>query len=643
MIDRKELPLVSLATLCAVLLLAPARATASGQDRPTGKVSERIAPAVQAFDLRQVRLLPGPFQHAMELDRQYLLTLEPDRLLHNFRVNAGLPSSAKPLSGWERPDCELRGHFTGHYLSACSLMYASTGDPVLKQRVETVVAGLAECQAKGTNGYLSAFPETFFDRLEAHGKVWAPYYTLHKILAGLRDVHRYCDNEQALAAERKLADWVTVRISRLSDRDMGLVLGTEHGGMNEVLADLYVVTGEEKYLKAAQRFTHAAVIRPAAQMQDDLNGLHANTQVPKFTGALRLYELTGSENLKTAAQFFWESVARERSYVTGGSSDREHFTPKQQLSEALTVRTAESCVAYNMLKLTRGLMCQEPRAEYGDYYERTLYNQILASQNPEDGMMCYFVPLKTGSRKVYSTPTGWCNCCTGTGIESHARYGESIYFYNDTSLYVNLFIASELNWKVKGFKLRQDTTFPEEGRIRLVFTCAQPVELNVNLRNPWWAPTNSIRITINGGQQAVSSAPGKWIQVKRTWKTGDTLDMTMPFTLRTEGFRDNPKRVAFMHGPVVLCAEVGTNSPVSIVTASKDLLVSGIRPLADKANTFRSLPGVLQVAAGSTNESVVLEPFYKMHGARPYAVYWDLKQPFDGASARSFARTAKVQ
>jgi hypothetical protein len=611
-----------------------------------GQTMEKVQPVIPlkawAFRLEDVRLLEGPFKRAMELDRAYLLSLDVDRLLHNFRVNAGLPSSAKPLGGWEEPNCELRGHCVGHYLSACAMMYAGTGDKRLKEKGNAVVSGLAECQAKIGSGYLSAYPEEFIDRVESLKRVWAPYYTLHKIYAGFLDMYVYCGNQQALQVCEKFADWVISRNASLSDEQMQKMLGTEHGGMNEVLANLYGLTGEEKYLKIAQRFNHMAVIGPASERQDKLTGLHANTQIPKFVGTARQYELTGQEWLKTASVFFWDTVVNERSYVIGGHSDGEGFSPKERLSEALGPNTTETCNTYNMLKLTRHLFCWEPRAEYADYYERALYNHILASQNPETGMMCYYVPLKSGSRKVYNDPLNSFWCCTGTGIENHAKYGDSIYFHSGTELWVNLFIASELNWKAKGLTLRQETKFPDKGSSRLIFTCEKPVQLNLLVRHPYWA-VSGFQISVNGQAIPDASSPGSYATLSRTWKSGDTVEVQMPFSLRTEGFKDNPRRIAFMNGPLVLCAEVkadegprsaGTQNYPAIVAESNRVL-SAMKPIADKPSYFTGLPQIfrvlsmaLEVGLGNTNGvAITLEPFYQMHGNRHYMVYWDVFTP----------------
>ncbi len=610
------------------------------------KVANKVPLKAFAFDLREVRLLDGPFQRAMELDKRYLLSLDVNRLLHAFRLNAGLPSSAAALGGWEKPDSEVRGHFVGHYLSACALMYASTGDARLRQRCDALVGGLAECQARLGDGYLSAFPTTFFDRLEQRKPVWVPYYTLHKILAGLLDAYVYCDNQQALEVAMRLGDWIIRRNARLSDVQVQNVLGTEHGGINEALANLYGLTGEERYLTIAQRLNHQALIGPFSRRSDVLTGLHANTQIPKFIGAARQYELTGQEPLKIAASFFWHTVAQERSYVIGGNSDFEAFSPKEKLSEALGPNTTETCNTYNMLKLTRHLFCWQPRTEYADFYERALYNHILASQNPENGMMCYYVPLRAGSAKTYSTPEDSFWCCTGTGVENHAKYGDSIYFHDaGETLYVNLFIASELHWKAKGLLLRQETGYPDEPSTRLRFECEQPVELAVHLRHPWWA-TAGFPIRLNGKAGKLMSRPGQYAVVSRRWQSGDTLEVSMPMPLHSEAFRDNPKRFALLRGPLVLCAEVpgqlrpgvALRKPFPAALATPEGAAAALKPVPGRPSVFRAPAGLLRVAAEQGAAEVVLSPFYQMHGGRRYVVYWDAYSPAEWAAAQSQAR-----
>lgn len=594
------------------------------------KVENKIPIKADAFDLRDVRLLDGPFKHAQELDHQYLLSLDPDRLLHNFRINAGLSSSAKPLGGWEEPNGELRGHSVGHYLSACVLMYASTGDLKLKEKADKIVAELAKCQDKigtrhtsgGQAGFLSAFPEEFFDRVETGKRVWAPWYTLHKIYAGLVDTYMYCDNQQALDAAIKFADWAKERTDKLSDEQMQRMLRTEHGGMNDVLAEIYAITGDQKYLKLSQRFNHKAVLDPLSRREDKLTGLHANTQFPKVIGAARQYELTGDGTFHTIATYFWNVVTKERSYVTGGNSDGEHFSPKEKLSKYLSPSTTETCNTYNMLKLTRHLFCWDPNAEYSDYYERGLYNHILVSQNPESGMMCYYVPLKTGSTKSFSTPNDSFWCCVGTGMENHAKYGDSIYFHNgDKDLYLNLFIASELNWKDKGVKIRQETKYPLEAATRLTFTCEKPVKINLNVRHPYWAVTG-IQVGVNGTKEPVTSKPGSYFVLSREWKNGDTVDITMPMTLRIEGFRDDPRRIAIMYGPLVLCAPLDSGREFPALVGEEEQILSSIKPVEGKPLTFTGPPTVFRSVGAAADTAFTLVPFYQVYN-KPYIVYWD--------------------
>ncbi|HZO89461.1 MAG TPA: beta-L-arabinofuranosidase domain-containing protein [Chthonomonadaceae bacterium] len=605
-----------------------AATVAAGQAACSDMV-EKVKPVIpikaQPFSLRDVRLLDGPFKHAQELDRRYLLSLDPERLLHNFRVNAGLPSSARPLGGWEAPDCELRGHFVGHYLSACARMYASTGDAKLKKNAEYVVAELAKCQQALGSGYLSAFPETFLDRVEARQRVWAPWYTLHKILAGLLDVYLYCGDKQALEVAERFAQWAKRRTDRLSDEQMQAMLGTEHGGMNEALANLYALTGKQDYLALAQRFNHHAVLDPLARGEDHLTGLHANTQIPKVIGAAREYELTGDPAMHAIADFFWNVVTKERSYVIGGHSDGESFSPKEHLSQYLSAHTTETCNTYNMLKLTRHLFLWDPKAEYADYYERALYNHILASQNPKDGMMCYYVPLRSGSHKVFSTPDDSFWCCTGTGVENHAQYGDSLYFHDDTSLYVNLFIASELTWKEKGVLLRQETRFPEEETTRLVFTCEKPVEMALRIRHPFWAGSG-FRVRVNGTPEAVESAPGSYAVIARHWRSGDTVEVSLPMSLRTEAFRDNPHRLAFLYGPIVLCGEVDAKRPAPAIVSDNGRILADLKPEAGTPLRFTGSPRLFHVPGASEGQPMLLGPFYRM-ADKSYAVYFDVLTP----------------
>ena len=605
---------------------------------PTATGAPKVPLKASPFELSQVRLLDGPFREAMLRDRDYLLSLDPDRLLHSFRVTAGLPSSATPYGGWEKPDCEVRGHSVGHYLTACARMYASTGDARLKARADTLVAAFAKCQealpARGAHaGYLSAFPESFIDRVEAHPPVWAPWYTLHKIMAGLLDAYQECGNAQALEVALRMADWIKYRIDHIPPEQMQRSLDTEFGGMNEVLANLYGVSGNPEHLRLARAFDHKFVFDPLARGEDRLNGLHANTQIPKMIGAAREYEVTGESRYRDIATVFWQRVALARSYVIGGHSDGEHFFPIEQFSRHLSPDTAETCNTYNMLKLSRHLFSWAPSATVMDFYERALYNHILASQDPVKGMFVYLMSLKPGHFKVYSTPEDSFWCCVGTGMENHATYGNSIYFHSADSLFVNLFIPSELSWREKGLTVRQETKFPEQETSRLTFHCAKPVELAVEIRHPAWAGAG-MTVSVNGKKQAVQSAPGSYLALRREWKEGDRVEIRCPMSLRTEAMPDNPNIVALLYGPIVLAGELGTEgmgSPYALsqtdlnhvpspeapvfITGTSDLL-RHVKPVSGKPLSF-------QTRGIGRPKDVSLIPFYRMHHQR-YSVYWQV-------------------
>jgi DUF1680 family protein len=641
-------------------LLAVVQTTASGSP-PAGQsvlknTSNKIPSKASSFELRDVRLLEGPFRDAMLRDQQYLLGLDQDRLLHNFRVTAGLPSSAKPLGGWEAPDVELRGHSVGHYLSALALMYASTGDARFKARADAIVVELGKVQqampSRGFHpGYLSAFPEEFIDRVENRQRVWAPYYTLHKIMAGLLDVYGLCGNQQALDILAKMADWVRFRTDRLSEDQQQRMLETEHGGMNEVLANLYGVTGNPDHLRLARAFDHKALFDPLARGEDPLNGKHGNTQFPKIIGALREYELTGEKRYYDIATFFWERVALHRSFVIGGNTDDESFFPVEEFSKHLGASTSETCNTYNMLKLTRQLFRLEPSARLMEFYERGLFNHILASQDPTTGMMCYYVPLKPGAFKTYSTPNDSFWCCVGTGMENHAKYADTIYFHDSEALYLNLFIASELNWSQKGLVVRQETQFPEEDTTRLTFKAARPVRLALKVRYPFWA-RSGMTLTVNGRKEAVAAKPGSYATVEREWRTGDLVQVRVPMSLRLEAMPDDPRMVALLYGPIVLAGDLGKEDLASInrygpsapplgrvrtpeipaFIGDPNDVVAKVKPVSGAPLTFRT-------SGLAEPRDVTLIPFYRAYDQR-YTVYWNV-YPAAEWKAKRAERTAE--
>lgn len=601
-----------------------------------GDVTPVVGLQAQPFPLSQVRLLDSPFRDAMLRDQNYLLSLDCDRLLRNFRVNASLPTDVSPYDGWEAPNCELRGHCVGHYLSACSLMFASTGDARFKGRVDKIVAGFAECQnalAKNGShaGYLSAFPESFIDRVENQQPVWAPWYTLHKIMAGLLDANQLCGNAQALEVLTNMANWVNFRVDSLPEEKMQASLDAEFGGMNEVLANLYGVTGNADYLKTAEAFNQKKIFDPLAGRQDKLNGLHANTQIPKMIGAARQYELTGDERDADIAKFFWQEVALHRSYVIGGDSDGEHFFPTNNFARHLSVETAETCNTYNMLKLTRHIFEWQPDAVAMDFYERALYNDILASQDPDTGMFTYFMSLKPGHFKTYSKPDISFWCCVGTGMENHAKYGDTIYFHGDNSLFINLFIPSELSWPEKNLVVRQDTKFPESDTTLLNFQTPTPAQLTLKIRWPAWAEKISLRV--NGKRQKISGVSGSYVSINREWQNGDRVEIQLPMELHTEPLPGTSNIVAVLYGPIVLAGNLGTNGmpnpyagdqldfakipdpKVPIFVGDLKTFLKKVKPIGD--------PLVFQTKNLGQPYDVTLVPFYKVSHER-YSVYWNV-------------------
>jgi DUF1680 family protein len=513
-------------------------------------VSSQAAP----FPIKNVRLQPSAFSAAAEANRKYLKTLPPDRLLHTFRLTAGLPSSAEPLGGWEKPDCELRGHFAGgHYLSACALAYASSGDEELKRTGNLMVAELAKCQAQHKNGYLSAFPVEWFDRLREGVNVWAPFYTMHKIMAGHLDMYTLTGNEQALDTVEKMARWVHGWVDPFSDEQMQRVLQEEYGGMGEVLANLYGVTGRQPYLALAQRFDKKVFFDPLAAHRDELKGLHANTHIPQVIAAARLYEVTGNKRYWNIADYFWNEVTSERTYCTGGTSNFEHWkTDPGVLSTQLSGDTAEDCCEYNMMKLTRHLFAWSPRAQYMDYYERLLFNHRLGTIDPETGTTVYFLPVGSGYSKIYAKPFDSFWCCSGTGAEEFAKLTNSIYFHDDSSIFVNLYIASDLSWPEKSIRLSQQTSFPEEQGTTLTVSAAKPVDVDLKLRIPYWAKNGSVKV--NGRVVPAFADPGSYLVLRGPWKNGDRIELSLPMQLHAAPMPDQASTQAAMYGPLVLAA-----------------------------------------------------------------------------------------
>lgn len=615
---KKRFWLAALMGLC----LTDAFAQYPGQSEACMKVPVQVSLKALSFDYADVRLLDGPFKRAMEVNQRWLKEADVERFMHNYRVTAGLKTNAETFGGWEDLDVELRGHSLGHLLTSLSEMYASTGDELYKQKCNAFVEALAECQqALDADGYLSAFPEHLIDRAIEGKSVWAPWYTLHKIYAGLLDAYLLCDNRQAYDVVSKMCDWAYGKLKSLSDADLQRMLQCEFGGMSEFFYNMYAVSGNRQHKELGDKFYHKVILDPLLAGEDKLGGTHANTQIPKAVGEARGYEVTGEQRHHDIAEFFWHTVLKNHTYVTGGNSDSEYFGQPGKLSERLGENTTETCNTYNMLKLTRHLFTWDALPGYADYYERALYNHILSSQNPETGGVTYFHTLHPGSAKDFNMPFIAHTCCVGTGYENHSKYGEAIYYRtsDDKGLYVNLFIASELDWKKKGIKLRQETSFPEEASTRLTVSAETPVDLTLHLRYPVWA-VDGVKVKVNGKKVAVRTKPSSYISLKRTWKEGDIIEMEMPMRLHTEFMPDNPSKGAILYGPIVLAAELGADDiddtfgvPVFVNPDKKS--EKWIKPVEGKQMTFRT-KGV------GRPEEALLSPLYKIYNQR-YAAYFD--------------------
>ncbi len=604
-----------------------------------GAATGDAAPALAAlpFDLSRVRLLPGPFLDALNVNRRFLMGLDPDRLLHMFRVTAGLPSTAEPLGGWEAPENELRGHYTGHYLSACALMSASLGDAEVKSRGDLMVAELARCQHALGNGYLSAFPEEFFDRLRAGRGVWAPFYTLHKIMAGLLDMHTLAGNAQALDVLQGMARWTAGWVQPLGDDAMARVLEREFGGMNEVLYNLSAVTGSDWYRDVAHRFDHERIFGPLAVGRDELKGLHVNTTIPKIIGAARRYELTGEPRYRDVAEYFWREVSTRRAYCTGGTSNGESWnTEPGVLAAELSSETQECCTSYNMLKLTRHVFGWTADPAAADYYERLLWNGVLGTQHPADGEKLYYVPLASGYWKLFGTPLHDFWCCTGTGSESASKFGDSIYFHDDDGVWVNQFIASEVDWVEKGVRIVQDTRFPAAAGTSLVVHAGRPTHFALRVRVPSW--TRGASAALNGRTLDGFAAPGGYFVVDRTWRDGDRLEVALPMALHVHAMPDDPTSQAVMYGPLVLVGKLGTDgiTPQNLrAEPTKPRMVPeftyqpppapALRARSDDPSTWiQRVSGVdqpLEFRTTGQERDVALVPFHTLFDER-YAVYW---------------------
>ena len=610
----------------AAVAVAP---RSSFADLRSTKIRELHLP-LQPAPMASVRLLPGEFKAQAEINQRYLDSLDADRLLHTFRLTAGLTSNAKPLGGWELPDCELRGHFAGgHYLSACAQAFASSDNTILRDRASHMVSALAACQKANGNGYLSAYPSALFERLARGQQVWAPFYTLHKILAGLLDMYVHTDNEEALAVAEGISGWTQTYFDSISDDQRQRMLRVEYGGMNESLANLYALTGRERHLATARLFEQPSFLDPLAGRRDELEGLHANTHIPKIIGAARTYEVTGDTRYRDIAAYFLEEVLTARSYAIGNTSEGEHWrTPPGKLGGTLTLTNAECCVAYNLMKLERHLFAWTGDARWMDAYESSLFNCRLGTQNA-DGLKQYFFPLASGYWRAFNSPEDSFWCCTGTGAEDFAKFNDSIYSFGHDGIFVNQFIASTVDWKEGGLSLRQETTFPTEQGTKLTVTAAPPQERTVYLRIPSWTAEGG-RVTINDRALEAFAEPGSYLALRRTWRAGDRIALTLPMQLATEPLPGAPQTQAALYGPLVLAADLGAgpvDGPKKIIhgrgTEPKDAGPAAANPKAASANWIEpvSQSDLRFRSVGAASLEVI--PMYRIKDQR-YAVYWDV-------------------
>ena len=600
-------------------------------------IQNAVSDEARPLPLTAVRVTGGPLKRAQDLNAEYLLKLEPDRMMAFYRKRAGLEPKAQGYTGWDGDGRNLTGHIAGHYLSGVSLMFAATGDARFKERADYIVKEMKEVQDKNGDGYLGAveglrekFAEvakgniksTFFDL----NGLWSPWYTLHKTYAGLRDAYRFTGNQTALELEIKFAAWAETIMAQLNPEQTQQMLNTEFGGMNEVLADLYADTGDKRWLNLSHRFDHHAFLDPLKRREDKLAGQHGNTQVPKMLGVLMQYVYTGDRPSGVAAEFFWDAVIYDHTYATGGHGKDEYFGPPDKLSERVDGRTNETCNVYNMLKMTRRLFALNPDIKYAEFEERALFNHILASMDPEDGRTCYMVPVGRGVRHEYQDMFRSFTCCVGSGMESHSLHGDGIYYESGDRLWVNLYVPSTASWKEAGATVTTTTNFPEGEKATLSLTLEQPKSFTLALRRPSWAG-DGFAVKVNGKNFPYLPGPGSYVELKRTWKTGDTVSLVLPKILWVEGLADNERRAALMWGPLVLAGDLGPErrggppaETPALVTGDK-AVKQWLQPVRDNLGVFRTVD-VGRSVDGKASE-VEFVPFYRLY-RRTYSVYWDL-------------------
>ncbi len=610
---------------------------------------------VSYFPLQDVKLLESPFLQAQQTDLHYIMAMEPDRLLAPFLREAGLTPKAPSYTNWENTG--LDGHIGGHYISALSMMYAATGDTAIYNRLNYMLAELHRAQQAvgtgfigGTPGSLQLWKEIKAGNIRAGGfdlnGKWVPLYNIHKTYAGLRDAYLYAGSDLAREMLIALTDWMIDITAGLTDQQMQDMLRSEHGGLNETFADVAEITGDKKYLELARRFSHKLILDPLVKDEDRLTGMHANTQIPKVIGYKRIADLAQDDKdwnhaseWDHAARFFWNTVVNHRSVCIGGNSVREHFHPTDNFTSMLNdVQGPETCNTYNMLRLTKMLYQTSPDIRFADYYERALYNHILASQQPEKGGFVYFTPMRPGHYRVYSQPETSMWCCVGSGLENHTKYGEFIYAHANDTLYVNLFIPSRLTWQEKKVTLVQETRFPDEEQIRFRVEKSRKKAFSLKLRYPSWAKGASV--SVNGKVQETNAQPGEYLTIHRKWKAGDEITLNMPMQVALEQIPDRENFYAFMYGPIVLASPTGTENmdglyaddsrgghiahgkqismqEIPMLIGSAASLPQSLRRINDDLVAFTYTGSVYP----AQKEALKLIPFFRLHDSR-YAVYF---------------------
>lgn len=610
-----------------------------------------------AFPLGDIELLDGPFKHARDLNIEVLLQYDVERLLAGYRKEAGLPEKAARYPNWEGLD----GHVGGHYLSALAINYAATGNKECGQRMQHMVDELKSCQNANAikypdwgKGYAGAvpngpglWPKIKSGDIAAVWKYWVPWYNVHKTYAGLRDAWLYAGSEDARNVFLKFCDWAIDLTTTLSEKQMQQMLDNEHGGMNEIFADAYQMTGDKKYLVAARRFSHHELLYPLEKRIDNLDNKHANTQVPKAIGFERIGELAHDDPYKNAGRFFWETVSGTRSLSLGGNSRREFFPGAASCYDFVNeVEGPESCNTYNMLKLSQALFRLQPEARYMDFYERGLYNHILSTQHPGHGGYVYFTPARPRHYRVYSAPNEAMWCCVGSGMENHGKYGEQIFTHCSDSLFLNLFIAASLNWKAKGVTLKQETSFPDEAQTQLTITGGSS-KFTLMVRYPSWVEKGALKILVNGKPVTYAQQPSSYISITRIWKKGDVVNVLLPMRTTIEHMPNVKEYIAIMRGPILLAAKTGKEDLVGLVAGdgrwghiaggeklpvdkAPILINEQIEQIANNLVPVEGRPMVFTFKQQKiiNKEQLVLEPFFRIHDAR-YMMYWMALTPRD--------------